>query len=177
MNPNVNPMNLSTLNNLSKSDFVDLLAHIFEHSPWVAERAYRATPFASTQELHAEMVKAVEAAGKEKQLALILAHPDLAGKAVRKSELSAASSFEQAGAGLDRLSEEEFAQFHQLNNSYKERFNFPFILAVKGHNKRSILAAFETRLNNGQETERQAALAQIYKIARFRLDSLFIKEG
>ena len=123
------------------------------------------------------MVKVVEVAGEERQLTLILAHPDLAGKASRRSELSAASSFEQAGAGLDRLSEEEFAQFHQLNNSYKERFNFPFILAVKGHNERSILAAFETRLNNDQATERQAALLQIYKIARFRLADLISEKG
>ena len=173
----MNPTNLSTLNNLVKADFVDLLAHVFEHSPWVADGAYHAVPFVSIQTLHAEMVETVERAGEEKQLTLIRAHPDLAGKAARASGLSAASSSEQAGAGLDRLSEEEFARFHQLNNRYKERFNFPFILAVKEHNKRNILAAFETRLNNDQKSERQAALAQIYQIARFRLDDLIAKEG
>ena len=114
----------------------------------------------------------VAEANTEKQLVLIRAHPDLAGRAARAGDLTAASTNEQAGAGLDRLSGEEFERFHALNDAYKERFDFPFILAVKGHDKDSILAAFETRLNNDPVTERQTALAEIYKIARFRLNDL-----
>ena len=169
-------LDLATVNNLSKTEFVDLLKDIFEHSPWVAEGAYGAKPFANVSALHAAMVRVVETAGEEKQLALIRAHPDLAGKAARAGDLTAASTGEQAGAGLNRLTDEEFERFHELNNAYKKRFDFPFILAVKGHTKDSILTAFGTRLANDRETERQTALKQIYKITRFRLVDL-ISEG
>ena len=165
-------LTLSELNDLPKPDFVRVLADIFEHSPWVAEGVVDATPFASVQGLHAEMVGVVAEADEEKQLALIRAHPDLAGKAARAGNLTDASTNEQAGAGLNRLTDKEFERFHSLNDAYKKRFNFPFILAVKGHNKGSILSAFETRLNNDPITERQTALEEIYKIARFRLDAL-----
>jgi len=163
---------LSHLNDLPKTEFVAVLADIFEHSPWVAEGAYGANPFSSVEALHTAMVNVVETASEEKQLALIRAHPDLAGKAARVGNLTTASTGEQAGAGLDRLSEEEFGRFHELNNAYKEKFAFPFILAVKGHDKNSILAAFETRLTNDRDAERQTALEQIYKIAHFRLNDL-----
>ena len=163
---------IATLNDLSKVEFVDTLADVFEHSPWVAEGAYSAKPFSSAPALHAAMLETVEKAGEAKQLALIRAHPDLAGKAARSGDLTAASTSEQAGAGLDRLTEEAFERFHKLNDAYKERFDFPFIVAVKGHTKESILAAFETRLTNDPATERQTALEQVYKIARFRLDDL-----
>lgn len=170
-------LNLATLNNLTKVEFISLLADIFEHSPWVAEGAYDEKPFANVSALHAAMVAVVDKANGDKQLALIRAHPDLAGKAARAGNLTTASTGEQAGAGLNRLTNEEFERFFELNNAYKERFDFPFILAVKGHTKNSILTAFEMRLANNRETERQTSLKQIYKIAHFRLTDLIPEEG
>ena len=158
-----------TLNVLSEANFVAALGGIFEHSPWVAAGAYQARPFGSPAELHSAMCAVVAAADVEMQLGLIRAHPDLAGKAALAGELTDASSTEQAGAGLDRLTEDEYRRFHDLNDRYRARFGFPFILAVKGHRKTSILAAFETRLANSPEAERDEALVQIYQIARFRL--------
>lgn len=165
-------MNISDINELSKSAFVQTLGAIFEHSPWVAEGAYGAKPFADIEALRTAMVEVVDGASLEQQLALIRAHPDLAGKAALAGELTAESTSEQKGAGLDRLTAEEFAKFHRLNDSYKARFNFPFILAVRGHDKHSILAAFETRLLNDAESERAEALRQIARIAGFRLADL-----
>lgn len=162
----------TTLNTLSEPDFVARLGGVFESSPWVAERAYPKRPFGDPLELHAAMCQEVAAAGEAAQLDLIRAHPDLAGKAAVAGELTAASSEEQAGAGLDRLTAEEYRRFHDLNSRYRERFGFPFILAVKGHDKTSILAAFEARLPNDANTERKTALEQIYTIARLRLLAL-----
>lgn len=165
-------MNLTTLNQLPKPAFVDTLGAIFEHSPWVAEGAFASVPFANLEALHAAMVRVVDHASLDQQLALIRAHPDLAGKAALAGELTAESTSEQKGAGLDRLTPEEFAKFHRLNEAYKEKFDFPFILAVRGHDKHSILAAFETRLLNDAESERSEALRQIARIAGFRLGDL-----
>ncbi len=165
-------VNLATLNTLPKPAFTQTLGAIFEHSPWVAEGAYAAAPFADTEALHAAMVRVVDQARLDQQLALIRAHPDLAGKAALAGALTAESTSEQKGAGLDRLTSEEFAKFHRLNDSYKAKFAFPFILAVRGHDKHSILAAFETRLLNDAESERSEALRQIARIAGFRLADL-----
>jgi 2-oxo-4-hydroxy-4-carboxy-5-ureidoimidazoline decarboxylase len=165
-------MNISDINQLPKPAFVATLGAIFEHSPWVAEGAYAARPFADIEALRTAMVKVVDVAGLEQQLALIRAHPDLAGKAALAGELTAESTSEQKGAGLDRLTAEEFAKFHRLNDAYKAKFDFPFILAVRGHDKHSILAAFETRLLNDAESERAEALRQIARIAGFRLADL-----
>lgn len=161
-----------TLNALSQPEFVTRLGGVFESSPWVAEQVYPKLPFRTLEELHAAMCAVVAAASREAQLTLIRAHPDLAGRAALAGELTAASSAEQAGAGLDRLSAAEYGRFHRLNDAYRERFGFPFILAVKGHTKTSILAAFETRLPNTPEQERETALVQIYEIARLRLAAL-----
>ncbi|MCX7668485.1 MAG: 2-oxo-4-hydroxy-4-carboxy-5-ureidoimidazoline decarboxylase [Anaerolineae bacterium] len=165
-------MNFATLNQLPKPAFIQTLGSIFEHSPWVAEGAYAAAPFATVEALHAAMVRVVDRAGLDRQLALIRAHPDLAGKAALAGELTAESTSEQKGAGLDRLSPEEYAEFHRLNDAYKAKFGFPFIIAVRGHDRHSILAAFETRLLNDAESERAEALAQIARIAGFRLAGL-----
>lgn len=156
----------------SKTDFVVALGDTFENSPWVAERAFEKRPFASFDALHRAMCEVVAAADRDAQLALIRAHPDLAGKAALAGELTVASSSEQAGAGLDRLTKDEYRRFHALNDAYRARFGFPFVLAVKGHTKTSILAAFETRLTHSPDAERRAALAEIYQIARFRLEAL-----
>jgi 2-oxo-4-hydroxy-4-carboxy-5-ureidoimidazoline decarboxylase len=169
-------LSLSSLNQGDKTNFVTSLGGIFEHSAWVAERAFQHKPFASLDDLHQEMVQIVARALVTEQLALIRAHPDLAGKAARAGKLTASSSKEQTGAGLDKLSDEEFERFHKLNNAYKDKFDFPFILAVKGHTKHSILAAFESRLHHTVEAERETALVQIAQIARFRLEDLLSDE-
>jgi 2-oxo-4-hydroxy-4-carboxy-5-ureidoimidazoline decarboxylase len=120
--------------------------------------------------LHQTMTDAVRKAGDERQRALIEGHPDLAGKAAREGKLTADSTAEQAGAGLDRLSEEEFAAFHRLNDAYRAKFGMPFIVCVRRHGKESILREFERRLKNDAATERQTALAEIFRIAALRLD-------
>lgn len=163
---------LATLNALPKDRFVEVLGGVFEKSPWIPEQVWPRRPFASTTALCEAMCDVVATSGAEAQLGLIRAHPDLAGKAALAGDVTAASSAEQAGAGLDRLSEDEYGRFHTLNDRYRDRFGFPFVLAVKGHTKTSILAAFEARLPNSPEAERERALAEIYQIARFRLEGL-----
>lgn len=165
-------MNLATLNAQTSAAFTQTLATIFEHSPWVPAGAASKRPFNSVDALHAAMVSVVDSAGLDRQLALIRAHPDLAGKAALAGNLTAESTSEQKGAGLDRLNEQEFNKFHKLNNAYKAKFDFPFILAVRGHDKHSILASFESRLLNSPESEKTEALAQIARIAGFRLNDL-----
>jgi 2-oxo-4-hydroxy-4-carboxy-5-ureidoimidazoline decarboxylase len=154
---------------LSPGAFVARYGELFEHSPWVVERAAARQPFA---ELHAGLMQVVHDATPEEQLALIRAHPELAGKAAIDRTLTAASTAEQASAGLDRLTEEEFARFHALNAAYRERFDFPFIICVRLTDKAGILAAMEQRLGNGRDAEIATALAEIGKIVRLRLESL-----
>lgn len=165
-------VSLEYLNDCSDSDFVATLGAIFEHSPWVAEAVADQKPFRSVDALHAAMVAAIDNAGMEAQMTLIRAHPDLAGKAALAGELTAESTSEQKGAGLDRLTQEEYERFHALNDRYKARFGFPFILAVRGHDKHSILGAFERRLKHSPEEETAEALAQIARIGEFRLHDL-----
>lgn len=165
-------MTLEELNRASAEDFVNALGGIFEHSPWVAESVAGLRPFSSVEILHGAMVVAVEKAGKAAQLELIRAHPDLAGRAARQGSLTAESTNEQKGAGLDRLTDAEFEEFHRLNDAYQNRFGFPFILAVRGHNKHSIIAAFRQRLEHNIGDEIAEALRQIAMIARFRLHDL-----
>jgi 2-oxo-4-hydroxy-4-carboxy-5-ureidoimidazoline decarboxylase len=168
---------LDNLNNLDKESFVDKLGGIFEHSPWIAEGAWNKKPFASVQELHQAMCEVVRRAAEEKQLSLIRVHPDLAGKAALAGDLTESSKREQAGAGLDRLTPEEYKRFHTLNDAYKAKFDFPFILAVKGHTKESILRSFEERLPHSLAAEKAKALEEIYKIAFFRLEALLKSES
>lgn len=159
---------LVELNQMSSEEFTEALGAIFEHTPAIARRTWDDRPFASTADLQAKMVTLVNAMTEAQKLALIQAHPDLGSKA----KMAEASVSEQAGAGLDRLSVEEFDRFQCLNRSYREKFNFPFIVAVKNHTKTSILEAFKQRLDNSFETEMQQALAEISEIARFRLESV-----
>lgn len=163
---------IAEIGTLSRPEFVRLLADIFEHSPWIAEAAFDRGPFASRAELHRVMVEIVENATPDRQLALIRAHPDLAGRAALAGELTHASTGEQAQAGLDRLTPDELARFHRLNDAYRQRFGFPFVMAVKGAGKAAILAGFEERLGNGLDAERARALREIAKIAAFRLADL-----
>ena len=163
-------ISLDELNRMDQRAFAAALGDIFEHAPWVAEAAHRARPFASLHALHEAMTAAVRTGGDERQLALILGHPDLAGKAAREGTMTADSKREQSSAGLDRLSEAEFADFQRLNGAYRAKFGMPFIVCVRRHGKESILRQFEQRLRNDQATERKAALGEIFRITALRLD-------
>lgn len=157
---------------LSREAFVAAFADIYEHSPWVAAKAYDLGLDASVDaidSLHQRMSDILLSADHASQLALINAHPDLAGKAAVQGQLTEASSHEQAGAGIHQCSSDEFQRFTELNEAYKAKFKFPFIMAVKGSDRHQILAAFETRIHNPTDVEFNCALAEINKIARFRL--------
>ena len=162
---------IATLNRLDREAFRRTLGGVFEQSPWVAEAAFDRRPFATLDALHATMVDVVRSASRPAQLALIRAHPDLAGKAARAT-MSVASVAEQASAGLDRLTDEEYERFERLNHAYRDRFGFPFVIAVRRHDKLAILSAFEARLRNTVDDEIATALAQIGEIARLRLETL-----
>lgn len=167
-------MTLDSLNRADPDAFVAALGGIFEHSPWVAEQVVAHRPFASIEALHAAMCAAVAAAGRERQMALIRAHPQLAGKAAIRGELTESSTNEQRGAGLDQCSPEQFAEITRLNADYDARFGFPFILAVKGHTRDSIIANMRARIGHDRDAEIAEALKQIERIARFRLDALIL---
>ncbi|AVI62466.1 2-oxo-4-hydroxy-4-carboxy-5-ureidoimidazoline decarboxylase [Halomonas sp. GFAJ-1] len=156
----------------SLENFTHHYGDIYEHSPWVAEAAW-AKGLSETHDapdaLADLMGLMLQQASPEQQIAVIQAHPDLAGKAALAGELTEDSSREQAGAGLDQCTPEEFARFEQLNAAYKAKFGFPFVIAVKGLDRHAILAAFETRLHNNLAQERKTAIEQIIRIARFRL--------
>jgi len=170
------PVTLSDLRQLSTLDqvaFTAQLADIFEHSPWVAERAWSQGPFTTLEALHSAMVNVVEEAARDEQDALIRAHPELAGKQAREGTLTNASTQEQRGAGLDACSAGELARLNTLNAQYREKFGFPFIIAVKGLDRHQIMAAIQARLANTPEHERRTCLQEIAKIARFRLEAQF----
>jgi len=159
-------MTIETLNSLDRAGFVSAIGWVFEDSPWVAERAWEERPFASVDALHRAIVKQVERALPEEQLALLRAHPDLGIRA----RMTEASTAEQAGAGLDQLTPEEFERLRELNRTYRDKFGFPFLFAVKGSTKQDILGAIGRRLQSSPEEEYRVALEQVYRIARFRLE-------
>ncbi len=169
-------LSLAALNRMNREAFARALGGVFEHSPWVAEQAWRRAPFASVAALHAAMADAVRAASIQRQLALIRAHPDLAGKAARAGRMTAPSIAEQSSVGLDRLSDAEYARLNRLNAAYRARFGFPFIIAVRQHTKDSLLEAFAARLANSRAGEIETAIAEIFKIARMRLDALVVAD-
>jgi len=173
MNTNIKPgAALAALSAMPQAEFVAHLGDIFEHSPWIAERAWAARPFASIEALHAAMVAAVDQASEAEQLGLIRAHPELAGKEAAAGTLTVASTGEQRGAGLDQCSADEIRRLRGLNAAYRERLGFPFVIAVKGLSRYQIMDAVEARLKNDRATEFRACLEQIGRIARFRLDAL-----
>ncbi len=154
--------------NLDK--FVSRYGGIYEHSSWVAEESFVAA--ASVEDIHelaAIFANSVDRADHERKLALIRAHPDLAGKAAMSGELTKESSAEQASAGIDQCTIAEYEQFQELNGQYKDKFGFPFVMAVRDSSRQDILAAFASRLNNDQQTEFETAINEIHKIARMRL--------
>jgi 2-oxo-4-hydroxy-4-carboxy-5-ureidoimidazoline decarboxylase len=160
------------LNELNRETFVQVIGPVFEHSPWIAEQTWVHRPFESARALHHALCGTVLGSDEPRKLALIRAHPDLAGKAVRAGTLTPASTREQASGGLDKLSPEEAALFDKCNREYRERFGFPFVICVRQHRKEAMLAGFERRLRNSREQEIKAALAEIFKIAELRLHDL-----
>jgi 2-oxo-4-hydroxy-4-carboxy-5-ureidoimidazoline decarboxylase len=158
---------LIELNQMSQEEFVKTLSSVFEETSAIAARVWYERPFKDVSQLHQKMVNAIRDYSQEEQLLLIQAHPDLGSKA----KMAAASVQEQAGVGLDRLTPEEYERFLSLNQAYKNKFNFPFIIAVKNQTKESILAAFERRWQNSVEVERKQALDEIFQIAWFRLQA------
>lgn len=159
---------------MTREEFVVRFGGVFEHSPWIAEETYeRGKVIDDMADLHAAMCQTMRAADHDQQLALIRAHPDLAGRLAIEGGLTEASKSEQSSAGLDSCSPEEFERLTLLNAEYLQRFGFPFILAVKGSTKEVILAAMEQRMKSDADTEFETALAQIERIARFRLEDIF----
>ena len=165
-------MTLWELNRLSPAAFATALGHVFEHSPWFAERAGRKRPFASIGALHESMMATVWEAPAASQMALLRAHPELAGKAALRGELTADSTLEQSGAGLAECSAEELVRLTTLNAEYSAKFGFPFILAVKGYDRAGILREFARRVERDPSVEFEEALKQVARIARARLDAL-----
>jgi OHCU decarboxylase len=163
---------------IKRDEFVSRFGGVFEHSPFIAERAYDdgfVSDVLTVDRVHTELVAIFRAASPEERLGVLRAHPDLAGRLAIAGELTEDSKKEQAGAGLDRLSAEEHARFTELNAAYTKKFGFPFIIAVKGLNKDDILAAFETRINNSRDEEFKTAAEQVEKIALLRLTSMLEK--
>ena len=162
-------ISLDTLNAADRANFAAALGGIFEHSPWVAERAHERAPFDTVTDLFAAMHATVDRATKDEQLALVRSHPDLAGRAARAGTLTTASTAEQGALGLDRLSDAEFERFERLNKAYKKKFGFPFVVCIQRQTRAAILDSFERRLGNDADTELATALAEISLIARLRL--------
>ncbi len=165
-------LSLDELNRAAEADFVARLGAIYEHSPWVAEQACAARPFASLDALAGTMAAIVAAAPDARKLALLRAHPELAGKEAEAGTLTDDSKREQAGAGLDACSADELAQIGELNRAYLEKFGFPFIIAVSGLDRHRIIAAMRQRVGNSPADEFATALAEVDKIARIRLAAL-----
>ena len=163
---------IAEVNNLDQEGFVSNLGALYEDSPWIAEEAWHERPFGSLAELHGAFVQVVYDAPLDRQLALIRAHPDLAGKAAIAGELTPESAREQASAGLDRLTPEEYEEFHRLNAAYREKFGFPLIVAVRENTKETILAGAAARLEHSRSEEIEAALGEVSRIARLRLQDL-----
>src|SRR5882757_5667095 len=167
---------LPDLNACSTVDFVAALANVFEYSPWIAEQAASARPFAGVRQLFDAMKAAVDRAPSELRLALIKAHPDLANKTQRAADLTAESNAEQNSVGLDRLSDTEYEAFERVNNAYRAKFGFPYIVCVRRHTKDSILRNFERRLPNDTSAEVATSIEEICRIAALRVDQLIASD-
>lgn len=166
---------LATLNQADATAFTAALGHLFEHSPWVAAETWNRRPFRNAAHLHAELCATMQAATRERQRALISAHPDLAGRLAQQNQLTADSTREQASAGLSQLTAEELAHFQALNTAYRQRFGFPFIICARLNQKTAIVAAMQSRLDNSAGQEFATALGEIEKIARLRLDDVLAR--
>lgn len=170
-------MTIAELNAAGRPSFVAAVGFAFEESPWIAELAWERRPFGSLDALLACMNAIVAESLLERRLALIAAHPDLAGRVAREGRLTPASTNEQASAGLDRLTPDEAARFDALNAAYRARFEFPFVVCVAEQTKDSILEALERRARNERAAEIQMALEEIGKIARLRLNGVIAESA
>lgn len=159
---------IDQVNQMSQEEFVAAFGNVFEETPAIALQAWNHRPFTNATQLHQQMLKVVNEMEQDSQLNFIRSHPDLGSK----TRMAAASVQEQAGAGLDRLTPEEYECFHQLNQAYRHKFGFPFIIAVRNHTKESILETFKHRLNNSLNMEIQQALSEIAQITQIRLSAL-----
>jgi len=166
------PIALTDLDAMPEADFVAALGAVYEHAPWVAAGAAALRPFGTVEALADAMRAVIEAASDEARLALLVGHPELAGRAARAGRIAQASVEEQAAAGLDRLSEAEYARFEAMNAAYRERFGIPFIICVKRHGRASLLRRFEARLASDPEAERRTALTEVFRIGAIRLSGL-----
>ncbi len=163
---------LEQLNTMPEAQFIEVLGGIYEHSPWFAQAAAKQRPFANAAALAAALRATVDEAGESAQLKLVRAHPELAGKAAVRGELTEESTREQSGAGLNLCTPEEFERLQTLNATYNQKFGFPFILAVRGYDRHGIIAEFARRIENTPAAELQTCINQIHRIAQFRLDDL-----
>ncbi len=163
---------MNLVNGMDRPAFVQKFGGIFEKSPWVAEKAWDKRPFASVDDLHAAMVGVVKYAPVPNQIALLQSHPDLAGKEAQAGAMTSSSVSEQASAGLNALSKAEMAQISELNAAYKQKFGFPFIIAVRMHTKEGIFFEFNRRLQNDTQTEFANDLQNVYAITRLRLGAI-----
>ena len=170
-------LTLDALNRMQAADFAVAIGDTFELAPWVAESAAARRPYPTVTALHEAMMGAVRAAPRERQVAFLRGHPDLAGKAARAGAVTDESRREQASVGLDSLSEEEFARFHRLNDAYAAKFGFPFIVCVRRHTRDSILAQFERRLSHDSASEFAAALQEVFYITRLRIAAKVSGDG
>jgi len=168
-------LTLPELSRLGQADFVRVIGPVFERSPWVAAATWAKRPFADLAALHQALCETVQGAGRDQQLSLIRAHPDLAGRAARAGTLSRESAKEQAGAGLGRLSPDEIALFQKYNEAYQGKFGFPFVICARLNQKQAILAGFARRLQHARAREIKTALEEIFKIAKLRLQDVFPK--
>jgi OHCU decarboxylase len=166
------PFSLHDLNILKREDFIQALTPLFEGPPWIVAEAWHARPFQTRAELYTTLCTIMQQAPLEKQIALLRSHPDLVGRAALAGKLSSASTSEQASAGLDKLTPAEITMFTQLNRSYWDRFDFPFIICVRENKKQGILSGFATRMNNTREQEIALALQEVAKICALRLQDL-----
>ena len=165
---------INKINKLSKSEFIKVFANIFENARWIAEELYNQKPFNSFEDLCSKMLNIFENTAKENQLIILRAHPDLTDK-IKIGSITSDSHKEQTNAGLDQCSKQELKEFKNLNDKYKKRFGFPFILAIKGKNKSDILSEFKKRILNSIDDEFNEAIMQVSKIAKLRLNEINIK--
>ena len=163
---------IEDLNQCDEARFVELLGGVFEHSPWVAELVFDRRPFVSRENLLRVMTAEVRKAPRFQRMALLCSHPELAGREAEANRLTSDSRREQKGAGLDQCSADELEKIRALNRAYRDKFEFPFIIAVTGLDRHAIIAAMERRLGNEPEAEFESALDEVGKIARIRLEAL-----
>jgi 2-oxo-4-hydroxy-4-carboxy-5-ureidoimidazoline decarboxylase len=171
------PLSLEALNSCGREAFIAALGHLFEHSPWVAAETFGKRPFGDVEGLHAALCETMRDAPAERRLALVRAHPDLAGRLARQGGLTSASASEQSAAGLTRLSPAEADEIRRLNGAYRARFGFPFVICARLNAKDAILSAMRARATNTPEGELSTALGEIAKIARLRLNEVIRKEN